>query len=431
MQGSIVVLGGDLIKNVLRLGSNLIMTRLLYPEAFGLMLIITFVQTGLVLLSDTGVKDAIIIKSRGREREFVNTAWVITIYRGLLLALITILLAWPLAQFYDQPDLFGLMLISALAPVVQGFASPNRFLYFRDLKLSQLVLVEILGQIIGLSVGITLLYFFPNIWVLGAISVFSGLVLAVLSFVFFKGPTPQFKLDKAVGKEMFNFGKWIFFASALTFLAMEADKIIFSKMVTAEQLGVFSVAIALAKVVETISQSLSGKLLVPLYAAMDQPGMTDFGKKVGKVKLGMCAMFLPPILFLTLFGSWLVSFLYDERYHGAGWMLQVISLGGIFSVYHYALSSVVTGKGDVKAHLFLHVFKVVLYFAVLITAGQLFGVVGMVYAMAIVPFFVYFAFGIYVLRYGIYALKMDLIIFAMILAPILAIWTAVGWPKPT
>ena len=428
MQGTVVVIGGDAIKNFTRLGGNLIMTRLLYPEAFGLMLIITFIQTGLVLLSDTGVRDAIIVKSRGRETEFVNTAWVITILRGFILSIATLILAWPVAQFYGQPELFYLMLISALAPLFQGFASPRRFLYVRDVKLTTNVMVEVMAQAITLTIGITVLYFYPTVYVLGAMGALGSLVLVILSFIFFKGGRPKFKLDKPVAKEMFNFGKWIFLATALTFLAAEGDKIIFSTLFTTAQLGVFSIAIALAKVVESVAQSVSGKLLIPVYASISQAGSQGIDKKTRKIKLGMCGIFIPPILFLSLFGGWLIDVLFDDRYRDAGWMLQVISVGAIFSVFSHALASVITGKGDVKAQLLLHLFKVIVYFSILLGAGFLFGTTEMIYGLAIAPFFIYLGFSIYVIRYGIYALKTDILIFAIVLATIFAFWNILGWP---
>jgi len=52
IQSSIVVIGGDALSNIIRLAGNLIMTRLLFPEAFGLMLIVALVQTALAMLSD-------------------------------------------------------------------------------------------------------------------------------------------------------------------------------------------------------------------------------------------------------------------------------------------------------------------------------------------------------------------------------------------
>ncbi|HBB84471.1 MAG TPA: polysaccharide biosynthesis protein, partial [Sulfitobacter sp.] len=66
----------------IRLASNLILTRLLFPEAFGLMALIQVVIVGLTLFSDVGIGPSIAQSKRGDDRDFLNTAWTIQAIRG-------------------------------------------------------------------------------------------------------------------------------------------------------------------------------------------------------------------------------------------------------------------------------------------------------------------------------------------------------------
>ena len=77
---------GQLLGNVLRLGSSLVMTRLLAPEAFGLFAIVTVVSVVLALLADVGIRSAIITHSRGTSVDFLDTAWTVQIVRGVLVS---------------------------------------------------------------------------------------------------------------------------------------------------------------------------------------------------------------------------------------------------------------------------------------------------------------------------------------------------------
>lgn len=61
----------------IRLASNLILTRLLFPEAFGLMALIQVVIVGLTLFSDVGIAPSIAQSKRGDDRDFLDTAWTI------------------------------------------------------------------------------------------------------------------------------------------------------------------------------------------------------------------------------------------------------------------------------------------------------------------------------------------------------------------
>ena len=101
---------------VMRLGGNLIMARLLLPEMFGVMVIATTVSVLLHLLSDVGLRQNIIQSHRGDDPEFLNTAWTVQIIRGFVLFALTLLLAaaswfaqlanlWPADSTSAAPEL--------------------------------------------------------------------------------------------------------------------------------------------------------------------------------------------------------------------------------------------------------------------------------------------------------------------------------------
>jgi O-antigen/teichoic acid export membrane protein len=69
----------------IRLGSSLVMTRLLVPQMFGVMAIAQMVLMGLAMFSDVGLTQNIIQSRRGADPIFLNTAWSVQILRGLLL----------------------------------------------------------------------------------------------------------------------------------------------------------------------------------------------------------------------------------------------------------------------------------------------------------------------------------------------------------
>ncbi|MEQ8690685.1 MAG: oligosaccharide flippase family protein, partial [Pseudomonadales bacterium] len=124
MTGGAFLLLGEGYSSGLRLVSNLLMTRMLYPEAFGIMLVINVVFTGLAMLSDVGIRSAIIARKGEVDQQFLNVAWTIMIIRGFILGAIAAFIASPLAEWYEHPELFELVLLVSLGPVIAGFASP-------------------------------------------------------------------------------------------------------------------------------------------------------------------------------------------------------------------------------------------------------------------------------------------------------------------
>jgi O-antigen/teichoic acid export membrane protein len=69
----------------LRFLGNLILTRLLFGEAFGLMALVNVFLQGLQLFSDDGIGPSILPHARGADRRFLDTAWTMQVVRGFVL----------------------------------------------------------------------------------------------------------------------------------------------------------------------------------------------------------------------------------------------------------------------------------------------------------------------------------------------------------
>jgi hypothetical protein len=84
LSGVIWTIAGYGASQVMRFGGNLILTRLLLPEYFGLMALVNIPIIGLQLFSDVGIIPSIVQNKRGDEPGFYNTAWTLQIVRGIL-----------------------------------------------------------------------------------------------------------------------------------------------------------------------------------------------------------------------------------------------------------------------------------------------------------------------------------------------------------
>ena len=127
---------------MLRLGSNLILTRLLVPEMFGLMTLLYVFITALHLFSEVGIGTSVIQNKRGQERDFLNTAWTLQVCRDVILWFCTLLLAWPIAQLYQQPKFLWLMPVVGLGTVISAFNSTSVFTLNRNMAFGQLTILS-------------------------------------------------------------------------------------------------------------------------------------------------------------------------------------------------------------------------------------------------------------------------------------------------
>ena len=147
----------------LRLVSNLILTRMLFPEAFGLMALIGLVTVGLMLFSDVGIAPSIAQSARGDDPDFLNTAWTIQVIRGVILFGVAAGLALPFAAFYDAPELVTYLPVAALALVIAGFNPTRIETAHRHLLMGRLTVLDLSAQVIGIVVMIGLAWWLQSV----------------------------------------------------------------------------------------------------------------------------------------------------------------------------------------------------------------------------------------------------------------------------
>ena len=181
---TVVSFGGQ---NFLRLASNLILTRLLFPEAFGLMVLVQVVLSAAAMFSDVGLRDSIIRDERGSETSFQNTVWTLQIARGFLLTGAILVLAQPLARFYEEEILADLLVLSAFVPAVHGFESTKIHLANRELILGRLTALSLGSQVVGIATMVLLAIWLNSVWALAIGGIVGAATAVVLSHLIMPG----------------------------------------------------------------------------------------------------------------------------------------------------------------------------------------------------------------------------------------------------
>jgi len=335
LRGTVWTIAGYGASQVLRLGSNIILTRLLLPEFFGLMNLVNVFIIGLHLFSDVGLGPSIIQNKRGDDPDFLNTAWTIQVIRGIGLWLGSILIAWPVSQFYGKQELLWLIPIVGLGTLISGFNSNALYSLNRQLAVSKLAIYELSGQITSLIVMIVWAKFDRSIRALVVGNLVSAIFQLVWSHRLLPHQPNRFAWDKEAAQKIFSFGKWIFFSTALTFLASQADRLILGKLITSAMLGVYGIAYTLADIPRSVILALSSKVIFPAFAKLADLPRETFRAKILKNRKPLLLALAAGLSILVSFGDYAIYILYKEPYYAAAWMLPIIALG----IWHTSLYS--------------------------------------------------------------------------------------------
>lgn len=312
---------------LLRFGGNLILTRLLFPELFGLMALVNTFLLGLALLSDLGLWTNTVRNPRGHEPAFYNTIWTIQSTRGVGLWLASFVLAIPFAAFYGEPQLRWLIPVAALTILLAGFTSPRLYLLERELRIGTVTKIELGSQLGGLVVMIGWAWYAPGVWALVGGNVFGAAVKLAASHWVNRGTRNRLHWDASAARAVWAFGKWIFLASAIGFFAEQADRLTLGKVAPLEILGVYGIALTFAELPRQITLALSNKVLFPAYSLLQDLPRGELRAKITRHRAPMLYLLAGAVAALVCFGDALVRFFYDARYWQAAWMLPILALG--------------------------------------------------------------------------------------------------------
>jgi len=410
LRGSIWTIVGYTVSQSTRLISNLILTRLLFPEAFGIMAIIQVFMQGLAMFSDIGIGPSIIQDKRGNESKFLDTAWTIQVIRGFLLFIACGVMAYPLGNIYNSPALSYLLPVAGLSAVISGFNPTKIVTANRNLALGWNTIVEITTQILSFLLLIGLAFWLRSVWALVIGGVLTSGLKLLLIHQLVPGPRNHFAWDNNSLTSLVNFGKWIFFASLVGFFVQQGDKLVLAAFMTDAELGVYSIAFFLASAAWALNAKLNQLIFFPIYAELQDISPSQLRPKVNKARIAICSLLMPPLILLALYGDKLVIILYDQRYWDAGWMVQVLSLGYAISV-GTNIGPFHLGQGKSKLFMIMITTKAAVLALCMYVGGVLLGVTGVVLGVAssnlifhLVSIGIYHHFGLWLWRLDIVVL---------------------------
>ena len=327
IQNLLYILVGSGLDQLVRLASNLILTRLLVPELFGLMAIVGVATAALTLFSDIGTGTSVIQNPRGLEPDFLNTAWTLQVIRGGALSLLTVLLAYPTAYFYDQPLLANILPVAGLGLLVSGFQSMATVKMERNLQAGKVIKMNSIIYLISTIFTLLLAYFYRNIWSLVIGNLSFPILQTYWSYKLDLGLRHRFQLERSIRRELFHYGKWIFLSTGMMFLSTQTDKILLAKFFPIATFGIYNIAITLSGVPKSIVDSISNKIIFPLISLNKSLQIPILQKKILDKRRWMLVGLAVAVSLFIGFADCLIKILFDPRYYEAGWMLSILALG--------------------------------------------------------------------------------------------------------
>jgi O-antigen/teichoic acid export membrane protein len=422
MRGSIIELGGYGLNQALRLLTNLILSRLLFPEAYGLTAIVSVFMIALGMLTDVGLRDSIIYHERGDDPVFLDTVWTIQVMRGLGLWAVAVALSWPVAWLYGQPELCPLIIVASFANAIHGFGSTRMHTLSRHVQRGPIVVLEVVCKVVSMAVMFAWAWWSPSVWCLVAGGLAQALSETIGTHLLPGTHRNRFRIDPEASRQITSFGKWVFGSSALTFLAGEGDRILLGRLFSMAALGVYSIAGLLSSAAGLAVQRLTYAVLYGVLGKVARESPAELGRYYYAARLKLDLLAMPVLGLLMVLGPNIVGLLYDARYADAGWMLQILAVRVALQCALQPIGVCLMAMGQPRYHVPAHAGRFVMVWAGIPLGWFLGGVEGVLWATTVSELPMLAVFWTAFRRSGLLRLRRELV------APVaVATGALIGW----
>jgi len=319
--------------NLVRL---IILARILAPNDFGLLGVALLTMATLETFTQTGFQQALIQKKKDI-KSYLDSAWTVSILRGIILFTILYLIAPYAASFFEVPEAKLIIQVIGFSILLKAFTNIGVIYFQKELEFNKQFIYQLSGTLVDFIVAVSAALMLQNVWALIYGVLAGNLVRCIASYIVHPY-RPHLSLDLEKAKELFGFGKWIMGSSILVFLISQGDDIFVGKLIGVTALAFYQMAFKISLLpVREITLVIS-QISFPVFSKL-QDKTTSL--RTGYLKL------LRINNFITLpFAMMIFFFSYEFTYLilGEKWLL-IVPLLKIFSIM-VILSSINASTGS-------------------------------------------------------------------------------------
>jgi lipopolysaccharide exporter len=339
---------GSVVEQAFRFGRSMLLTRLLAPEAFGIMAVIMSASSMIHTITDIGVKEALIQNPRGTEKHYMSAAWWLALGRAASIAAFVCLVAPLIAKFYGNSEMTPLLRVATLSVVLDGAFSSKAYIAMKEMKFSKWAWINHGGGIIGILITIVLSFFLRDVWALVLGTCAESAARCTLSFILCPF-LPSFSWDRQAMQDLLRFSKGLFGLSFLNLIFARTDIFVLAKLYPAAQLGLYSMAIYLAQTPVNYIMNLLGQTMLPTFAQIQNDN-----SRVNRIMIQVSSLLLflgvPALVFVFFCGHSLLAIVYGQRYSAATAALIATCAVALVNLLNSQITVVFYAKGRPQLH---------------------------------------------------------------------------------
>jgi lipopolysaccharide exporter len=369
---------------IMGLGSTLVLVRLLAPSEFGIVAIALSFIGSIDQFSQIGVEEAL-VRMPSPDRRTYDTAFTMIALRCALIAVFTVIAAWPVATFFVEPRLAPIMLAIAGVTVIAGFENVGVQDFRREMRFDQEFLFQAVPRLAGIVATILVAFVWRDFWALIIGTAVTRVFRVAMSYVMHP-LRPRFSL--AAWRDLIGFSLWTWAICVARVLRDQPSTFIIGRALGPARVGMLSVGAEIALLPSTEIVLPMGRSMFSAFALARRTG--EDVEAIFRRLTGMTAVIsLPASAGLALVAEPMVRLMLGPAWMEAAPLLQVLAVGSVLAVLGQACHAQFDAFGllrqDFSVILFGAVSRTGLVAALVPGFGLMGAVVGVALSLSLEP----------------------------------------------
>ena len=339
--------------------STLILARVLSPSDFGVIaMALSFIFFAEQLAAFSF--DIALIHDQSATREKYDTAWTFNILLGLSITVVMLLAAYPIAQFYKQPELVSVVCALALGPLISGAENIGVVAFRKELNFRKEFLFQLSRKALGFLIVVPMALILRNYWALVFGILFSKFAGTAISYLMHPY-RPRFALSRA--GELMVFSRWLLINNLIGFFKERTSDFFIGRLFGAGSLGIYNIAYEFAHLPSTELSAPINRALLPGFAKMTD--IEEVSRGYANALSMMAMLAVPCAAGLAALAPYFVPTVLGVKWLPAVPLMQILAFNGAVLMFHSPVCSVLLARGYPKMPVIANGFYVVLLVSLL------------------------------------------------------------------
>jgi PST family polysaccharide transporter len=393
VRGGSILAVGSFTENLLRFSRNIILARILAPEAFGLMATVISSVSAMEALTQVGLRQSTIQNKSSEHEDYLNAVWWISSLRGLAIYLFAFFASPYISAYFGQPDSAYILRIGFLVFLLNGFISPRIHILEKEMRFKKWTVLMQGSGIAGVIVAIVAAFLLRNVWALLLGYLSEALLRTILSFIFCP-IKPKLQLNKTYVAEITKFSRRLFGLPIIMMLYAQIDIFVIGKVLSIQQLGIYILVKSLAEMPNNFFAKIVHPITLPVFASMkeEKTKLTNTLISVTRIT-GLFG--IPLVAFFFLYGEPILKIVYGPAYSRIAIPFGILSISAMIVIISSLIVQLNFAIGQPNLHRTASLVRTTIFLILIYPATKYFGLTGAALAGLIAVIFLIYTQLIY------------------------------------